>query len=155
MLCLKPNDTESREWQTTCMDGQCVGQDDVKLSVKSRLGIAMLRKRLLNVTYLPERKSPLQGRHTYRPVLPSQLLIECGHANFRSLQRYPDVLCGKCAVRVWSRQLSVSRRYPDVLCGKCAVRVWPRQLPVSQRYSDVLCFLSKTSHRSAQQPEKS
>ena len=99
-LCLKPNDTESREWQTTCMDGQCVGQDDVKLISNTRTGKWELRKRLLKVTYRLPYVSTTTHLKNGKPDLPAQLLIECGHGNFRSLQRYPDVLCGEWADRV-------------------------------------------------------
>ena len=94
-LCVKPNDTTDGVWQTTCKEGQCVGQDKVKLSFKRKSGIAELRKQLLRVTF----------SMAYYPV--NSLLIECSSRNFRSLQRYPDVLCGKCADRLWPRQLPV------------------------------------------------
>ena len=94
-LCVKPNDTKDGVWQTTCKEGECVGKDKVKLSFKRKSGIAELRKQLLRVTF----------SMAYYPV--NSLLIECGSRNFRSLQRYPDVLCGKCADRLWLRQLPV------------------------------------------------
>ena len=95
-LYLKPNDTDTRVWQKTCKDDQCVGQDDVKLSIQSRTGEAELRKRLLKVTYGPPYDSPTKHLKNGKPDLPARLKIECGHRNFRPLQSYPDVLCGKC-----------------------------------------------------------
>ena len=95
LLYLKPNDTDTRVWQRTCKDDQCVAQDDVKLSIKRRTGEAELRKRLLKITYGPPYNSPTSLLKYGKPNLPSRLLIECGHSNFRSLQSYPEVLCGK------------------------------------------------------------
>ena len=95
-LYLKANDSETRVWQRSCKDDQCVGQDDVKLSIRSRTGEAELRKRLLQVTYRPQYFSKTKFLKRGKPDLPARLVIECGAGNFRSLEGYPDVLCGGC-----------------------------------------------------------
>ena len=66
------------------------------MSIRSWTGEAGLRKQLLKVTYRPQYFSKTQNLQNGKPNLPARLLIECGAGNFKSLEGYPDVLCGGC-----------------------------------------------------------
>ena len=74
------------------------GPDGTKLLVRPRSGKVVVRRGLLKVTYWPP-KFPRNQRVREKLDVKfhkGHLLVECGHANFRSLEKYPDVLCGQC-----------------------------------------------------------
>ena len=91
-------------WQKTCWGGaadQCSdeGEGGVERSFRSQSGDAVLKKRLLKVTYrpplIPEPVTRFERQVWWQDK--SKVLIECGHSKFRAMERYPDVACGQCS----------------------------------------------------------
>ena len=113
------------------------GPDGTKLLVRPRSGKVVVRRGLLKVTYWPPKLPRNQRQREELDVKfhKGHVRVECGHANFRSQEKYPDVLCGQCMYnqyvlegrkRVKSSQVRSGRanfrcqeKYPNVLCVQC------------------------------------
>ena len=72
--------------------------DGTKLLVRPRSGKVVVKRGLLKLTYWPPKLPRNQRQREKLDVKfhKGHLRVECGHANFRSQEKYPDVLCGQC-----------------------------------------------------------
>ena len=112
------------------------GPDGTKLLVRPRSGKVVVRRGLLKVTYWPAKLPRNQRQREELDVKfhKGHLRVECGHANFRSQEKYPDVLCGQCMYNqyVFEGRKSGQVRSGQVRSGQVKPsQVRSRQLPVS------------------------
>ena len=72
-------------------------EDGSEVAFRPISGKIVLRRGLLKLTYWPPRLPRRKSQKAKMDVKfhLGHASIECGHSNFKSLEKYPDVLCGK------------------------------------------------------------